>query len=158
MDNQFHFMRCASTIYRQGNRFYDRGLSEYQIGCGQQFFLLRIYENEGISMFELASLGHFDKGTVTKGIQRLEEQGYISSEADPKDRRIRRLFTTKQALPTVEGIYALKNEWNHVLTEGLTPEEVQMAERLLLHMEKNAYCFMKQEGVPEHESRNNFAT
>lgn len=150
MNIQFHLMRCASTIYRQGNRFYDRKLGEFQIGCGQQFFLLRISENEGISMFELANIGHFDKGTVTKAIQKLEELGYIRSSPDPKDRRVRRLYTTESALPVIEQIYASKEEWNHVLLNGFSPEEALIAENLLHRMERNAYCFMNQEGVSEH--------
>ena len=49
MSESTYLGRNISIAYRLSNRFYDRVLSPYQIGCGQQFFLLRIYENQGIS-------------------------------------------------------------------------------------------------------------
>ena len=54
----YFFTKFTSIIYRLGNRYYDRELARYQIGCGQQFFLLRIHENEGISMYDLAQTGY----------------------------------------------------------------------------------------------------
>ncbi|WP_040195488.1 MarR family winged helix-turn-helix transcriptional regulator [Candidatus Soleaferrea massiliensis] len=138
-----HFLtKHTSIIYRQGNRFYDRELSRYNIGCGQQFFLLRIYENEGISMVDLAQLGFYDKGTVTKAVQKLEEQGYIAIKSDPLDKRIRRVYTTREAQPIIEGIYDARRRWNEVLTAGMTDEEAGMAEQLLDRMADNAYQYM----------------
>ena len=90
--------KFISIIYRQGQRYFDRELTPYGIGCGQQFFLLRIFENDGISMYDLAMLGHFDKGTVTKAVQKLEEEGYLRIETDPADRRVRRLHATLSVL------------------------------------------------------------
>ena len=83
---QTYFTKYISILYRQGNRFYDRELAKYNIGYGQQFYLPRIYENQGLSMYELARLGHFDKGTVTKAVQKLEEQGYLRIETDERDK------------------------------------------------------------------------
>ena len=80
MGTKNYISRGVSMIYRQGNRFCDRKLAEYHIGSGQNYFLTCIYEHQGINMYELAQLGHFDKGTVTKGIQKLEEQGYICTQ------------------------------------------------------------------------------
>lgn len=72
---QTYFTKYISILYRQGNRFYDRELAKYNIGYGQQFYLPRIYENQGISMYELARLGHFDKGTVTKAVKSWRSRG-----------------------------------------------------------------------------------
>ena len=94
MSESTYLGRNISIAYRLSNRFYDRVLSPYQIGCGQQFFLLRIYENQGISMYDLARMGRFDKGTVTRAVQKLEEQGYVRCVPDERDKRVRRLYTT----------------------------------------------------------------
>ena len=95
----YFFTKFTSIIYRLGNRYYDRELARHQIGCGQQFFLLRIYENEGISMYDLAKTGYYDKGTVTRAIQKLEELSLIRCQVDEADRRIRHLYTTPAARP-----------------------------------------------------------
>ena len=57
-------LRYISLLQRNTRRYFDLMLEQDQIGSGQQFFLLRIFENDGISMQDLARLGSFDKGTV----------------------------------------------------------------------------------------------
>ena len=63
---QTYFTKYISILYRQGNRYYDRELAKYNIGEGQQVYLPRVYENQGVSLYELARLGHFGEGTVAK--------------------------------------------------------------------------------------------
>ena len=131
-------------MYRQGHRFYDRKLAEYHIGSGQLSFLVCIHEHEGISMYEVARLGHFDKATVTKGMRKLEEQGYIRVETDKADKRLRRLYTTKKAVLIIEQLYDIRQEWNEILVNGLTPDECTEAERLLDKMAQNAWRYMNE--------------
>ena len=130
--------RNISVIYRMGNRYYDRVLAPFGIGCGQQFFLLRISENQGIGMFDLARLGCYDKGTVTRAVQKLEEQGYIRSQTDPKDKRVRRLYTTSAAEPLVSAAHEAREHWNALLTQGMTPEERELARKLVDRLATNA--------------------
>lgn len=47
--------RHISTIYRLSQAYFDKKLKPYGIGCGQQFFLLRIHEHPGISVLELGA-------------------------------------------------------------------------------------------------------
>ena len=74
--------KYASMIYRCGQIYYDEYLTPYHIGCGQQFFLLRIYEKPGISPYELASMGMYDKGTCARALKKLEGEGYIERVVD----------------------------------------------------------------------------
>ena len=87
MDESVFLGRNISVAYRMANRFYDRALAPWGIGCGQQFFLLRVYEHQGISMYDLARMGLYDKGTVTRAVQKLEELGYVKRVPDDHDRR-----------------------------------------------------------------------
>lgn len=130
--------RSISIAYRMGNRFYDRELAPLGMGCGQQFFLLRICENRGISMYDLARMGLFDKGTATRAVQKLEELGYVRSEADECDKRIRRLYATQAGEDVVRAGYAARERWTALLTRGMTPEEAETARALLSRMAENA--------------------
>lgn len=145
MEKPMYFGRNISILYRQCNRFYDRVLSPYQIGCGQQFFLLRIYENQGISMYDLAKMGFFDKGTVTRATQKLEEEGYIRSEPDEHDKRVRRLYTTEKVTPIAAEVYEARKQWNAVLTRGMTTDEAEQAYSLLVRMAQNTLAYVEQE-------------
>ena len=148
------FYKYASILHRCGNRFYDQALASFGIGCGQQFFLSRIAEHEGISMYDLAALGRFDKGTVTRAVQKLEELGYLRSETDVCDRRIRHLYTTAAAGPALLAIAESRRAWVERLSAGLSPAEIEQAERLLGHMAQNACQCKTEEGEKNiHEDR-----
>ena len=100
-------------------------LEQDQIGSGQQFFLLRIFENDGISMQDLARLGSFDKGTVTRAVQKLVIEGYVRTEADPQDKRVRHIYLTERARPLIDHVYQIRDYWTEALTRGLREEEKQ---------------------------------
>ena len=141
--------KSASIISRGSNRFFDKALLPYGIGCGQQFFLGKIAEQEGISMYDLAKLGRFDKATVTRAVQKLVEMGYIKCETDENDRRIRHLYTTEAAEQLLEYLRRQSKEWEKILTNHLTNEEIDMVRSLMDKIAQNAFNYQK-EGEIEH--------
>lgn len=134
----------ASAISRYANRNFDLCLRQLPISSGQQFFLLRIYENPGIPLNGLAQLGFFDKGTVSRGVQKLEEAGYITVITDEKDRRCRKLFVTPAATPIIDTLLDAREQWNAALTAGMSDEECLQIEHLLKKMVDNAQAYIAQ--------------
>ena len=118
-------LRYISLLQRNTRRYFDFMLEQDQIGSGQQFFLLRIFENDGISMQDLARLGSFDKGTVTRAVQKLVSEGYVRTEADPQDKRVRHIYLTERARPLIDQVYQIRDYWTEALTRGLRDEEKQ---------------------------------
>lgn len=116
-------LKFISILQRNTNRYFDLMLDEYGIGSGQQFFLLRIYENQDITMLDLSRLGSFDKGTVTKAVQKLTEEGYVTVTTDQNDKRVRHLHTTDKALPVIEKLYEVRNEWINSILRDLDEDE-----------------------------------
>lgn len=113
-----------SILYRCMHKFFDLKLTELDINAGQIAFLTIINENEGISLSKLADICSFDKGTVTKAIQKLSELNYIELKGD-NDKRIKNLFLTEKAKVIMPKIYALKQEWFSNLTASLTESELE---------------------------------
>ena len=138
------FAKYASMISRGGNRFFDQELASYSIGCGQQFFLSQIADNSGISMYDLARLGNFDKATVTRAVQKLCESHYITCTVDENDRRVRRLYPTVAAEPVLKRLHELYEEWSEILTDGLSYEEIQAADAILAKIAGNASKYGKE--------------
>ncbi len=130
--------KYASILNRLGMQFYDQELSGLGIGGGQQFFLVRIHEEQGISAKSLAHKGYFDKATATRALQRLEEAGYVHRCTDEVDRRKCRFYTTEKAGPVIDGIYAAAKKWNDILTQNMTAEDAETAARLMDQMAINA--------------------
>ena len=110
MAEQSNYLLNISVLYRNTQKYFDRALIPYDIGSGQLIFLLCINENEGITMQELTQLSEVDKGTTTKSIQRLIDQGYITASTDEKDRRVKRLYTTEKASAMMTDVYDFRNQ------------------------------------------------
>ncbi|WP_242996785.1 MarR family winged helix-turn-helix transcriptional regulator [Lacrimispora amygdalina] len=147
LDKHREIGKYISIIQRLNNMFYANRLSSFQIGCGQQFFLLQIFKNPGMNLHELALNGHYDKATATRAVKKLEEEGYVRTEMEEGDKRVRRIYLTDLAKPVVEKTLECVDEWAEIILEGLTGEERQEAERLLIRMAANAHRFnAKQKG------------
>jgi anaerobic ribonucleoside-triphosphate reductase activating protein len=147
MAEQSTFLLNLSVLYRNTQKYFDRALVPYDIGSGQLIFLLCINENEGITMQELTSLSEVDKGTTTKSIQRLIDQGYIQSRTDEKDHRVKRLYTTEKAAGIMPVVYEFRNRMRTILAEGV---DFRSFEQALSQVTDNARGkLLKENELPE---------
>lgn len=128
----------TSILYRCTQKFYDKQLNPYNLGAGQLIFLILIYENEGITMNRLSQMGNFDKGTVTKGIQKLELEGYIVLITSAEDKRSKCLYTCDKTKEIIPQIYLLRSQWWDLLTKGMSNEEIELFDRLQNKLVENA--------------------
>lgn len=116
MEDNHNFLLNISVLYRNIQKYFDHVLIPYEIGSGQVIILMVINENTGITMQEVSQLCEIDKGTCTKSVNRLIDQGYVQMHVDEKDRRIRRLYTTYAASEIVRKLYDYRNQCRHLLS------------------------------------------
>lgn len=114
----------SSILYRCNQKHYDKLLSKYEIGYTQLILLTQIYENEGVSMNELAIRGVFDKGTITKSIQRLEQLSYVRIENSEVDKRSKLLYTTDKTQEIMPKLYQMRSEWGSHLCTDIDSDEL----------------------------------
>ena len=81
--------RCISILDRLMKMYYDRGLADFEIGWGQQFYVEYISDHPGASAQEMVEYIRVDKATLTKSIKKLAEIGYIEIVSDRKDKRVK---------------------------------------------------------------------
>ena len=113
----------SAVFYRCNKKFFDRLLAEYGIVYTQFVLLTQIYENDGSSMNDLAKMGSYDKGTITKSLQKLEQLGYVKIENSLVDKRSKVLHVTQSGRDLMPRLYNQKQEWYNYLTEGLSERE-----------------------------------
>ena len=113
----------SSILYRCNQKYYDKVLGEYDLGYSQFVFLSSIFENEGMKMNELAINGSFDKGSITKAIQKLEESGFVRIENSEDDKRTKKLYTTQKTRDLMPKLYLIRQDWVNYLSEELTDDE-----------------------------------
>ncbi len=131
----------SSILYRCNQKYYDKLLANYGIGYTQMLLLCQIFEHEGISMNELAGSGSFDKGTITKSIQKLVELSYISVENSTEDKRAKLLYTTEKTHAIMPDLYVQKQKWFNFLTGDLTEEEKDMYVRAIAKITAKARSY-----------------
>lgn len=119
MADQSSLMLNVSVLYRNTQKYFDRVLAPYDIGYGQLLFLLFINENEGRTMLDVTRLTQVDKGTTTKAVNKLIEQGYVQSVQDENDHRIKRLYTTDKTSEIMNVVYTYRNAWRKQLMDGV---------------------------------------
>lgn len=137
-NEKYTFLRYLSAIHRSTIRYLDIALWDTGLGCGRQFFLTYIYENPGITMYDLAKTGNFDKGTITKAIQKLDELGYVSICPDERDRRVKHLYLTQTGGQFLDRVYETRRIWKEQITRGISPEELASLSALLEKMDSNS--------------------
>lgn len=141
-DSIYPISRLASSLYRLSQRYYDKALGDFGISGGQQFFLLHIASNEGISILVLADSDHFDKGTTTRAIRKLEDLNYVTRKIDEHDKRINRLFITQDGKLVIEKLCEIRQKWNQILTEHLTVQDAEEVTRIMGILIENAWGYL----------------
>ncbi len=129
--------RWVSIFDRLMKMYYDRSLSGYDIGWGQQFYVEYLWEHPGATSQEMAERFRVDKATLTKMIKKLTEVGYIRVSSDAHDRRVKHLYLTEEAVPAARRIRRIHQDFYETVSEGMSPEELRSVEQALRHMSDN---------------------
>ncbi len=137
--------RWISIISRYSQIHYTRKFEHLGLGGGQYIFLLFICENAGTNQDHLAEQLTMNKSTVARVVASLEESGFVYRQVDVDDKRAYNLHPTDKGKAVYQDIVDVLDEWNVALTDGLTPQEQEMTESLLIKIMQNAVKFAKQD-------------
>ena len=139
----------SSVLYRCNQKHFDKLLDKYAIGYTHLILLTQIYESEGISMNELAMRGVYDKGTITKSIQRLEQLSYVRIENSEVDKRAKLLFTTDKTQEIMPDLYRIRSEWYSHLSSDISASELDTYNSVLKRLVEKARQYSAE---PDEES------
>ncbi|WP_440945283.1 MarR family winged helix-turn-helix transcriptional regulator [Methanosarcina sp. T3] len=107
-----------SYLYRYEQIFIGKKIELYGIGSGQFPFLMRLYHEDGINQESLSDYLKIDKGTTTRAIQKLVDEGYVFRQRDEKDRRSYRIFLSEKAKKLEPDMRKIASEWEDILFSG----------------------------------------
>ena len=117
----FNFM---SVFTRIGNSYLSKRYEVYGFGHGQHQFLLSLYTQDGITQEELTKRIGVDKATTTRAVNKLKELAYITVTPDEVDKRMKRVHLAPRALAEKEEILGIAKEWEKLLFDKLTTEDM----------------------------------
>jgi len=76
---------------------YDRRVRDLDLTRSQWWVLTHLFRKDGITQSELAESLELEKPSLGRLLDRLEGKGWVRREADPNDRRAKRIFLTEAA-------------------------------------------------------------
>lgn len=88
----------------------------------------------GLTQTELAELVGIGRAPLGKIVDRLEAQSWLERRNDPHDRRVNRLYLTRDVSPIVEPTRNISNQIMQELLDDLPAEDRAVFTRSLKHM------------------------
>lgn len=127
-----------------GRGYREKKLAPLGLTPRQAAFLREIGAAPGISQEQLTGRIGVNKSNVARQVAALEEEGYIERRSCGKDKRVLRLYTTEKTLALLPGIHQVMDAWEQLLVAGLTEQEQQTLETMLLRLRDCALSAAKE--------------
>ena len=142
------FMRTLH-LHRQAllKSLAEQGRSFSQVGC-----LRVLASNDGMSQRDLAETLHLSRPSVTTMLHAMEDEGLITRRADEQDRRLTRVYLTKDGRQLEHEMHAGVADYIKHTVGALEPEEQQTLERLLNKLNDNIAQSIAEPTIEEDET------
>ena len=92
----------------------------------------------GLSQEELAKRLYLNKSTVTRALASLEANGLVRREVNPNDKRQTLVYPTEKMTELLPRVRAVAKEWNSLISDGISEDELAAFNKVLAKMEENA--------------------
>ena len=80
---------------------FDRRVRELGLTRSQWWVLTHLFREDGLTQTQLADVMEIEKPSLGRLLDRLEAKGWVRREADPTDRRVKRIHLTPDVEPIV---------------------------------------------------------
>jgi DNA-binding MarR family transcriptional regulator len=122
-----------AKIRQVGERIFYRKLREsgIEINPGQGRIMFALWQNDGISIQELAKKTQLGKSTLTSMLDRLEAMGYIRRQRSDRDRRKIFIFRTPKDRMMERQYVELSEAMTELWYKGFSPEDIEAFEAYL---------------------------
>jgi len=137
-----------AKIRQVGGRISERILKQHniEINSAQGRIMFVLWQNDGISINELAEKTHLKKSTLTSMLDRLEKMGYIKRQRSKKDRRKILIKRTKKDRTMEKKYVEVSQQMTKLYYKGFSKSQIVSfendLERILNNLtefEKNAF-------------------
>jgi len=122
-----------AKIRQVGERVFFRKLKEsgIEINPAQGRIMFALWQNDGISIQELAGKTQLGKSTLTSMLDRLEAMGYVRRQRSEQDRRKIFIFRTPKDRMMEKQYVELSETMTELWYKGFSPEDIQAFEAYL---------------------------
>lgn len=136
-DDRVNFSFLLAEVTRLLRSAFDEEMERLGLTRSQWHALIYVLRLEAPSQTELANALEVARPSVGALIDQLEKSGYVSREADTRDRRIWRVAPTKFALERAEEIARLSEIVANKAFDGLSQKQIEAASSALQSVRQN---------------------
>ena len=104
-ERSFGFL--VGDVGRLLRKRFDRKARHLGLTRAQWRVLAQLLRRDGLSQSALAELLDVEPITLTRHVERLEQEGWIERRGDPRDRRLKRVYLAARTAPVVEEMLAI---------------------------------------------------
>ena len=101
--------------------------------------LYHLWKEDGRSQQELCNATFRDKPSITRLVDNLEKLNLVKRVPDEKDRRINKIFLTRQAQKLEEDTMQLAEDTLNEALEGVPAEQVELCKNVLQKVYENLH-------------------
>ena len=116
---------------------FDQRAKSHGLTRSQWRVLVHLARAEGIIQSGLAEILEVERMTLGRLIDRLEVAGWVERRRDSKDRRVRRLYLTAMARPTLSDIMKIATDMHDEALHGLSNDDLNQLMQTLLVIKNN---------------------
>lgn len=127
------FWKAKRAMTREAGRV----LEEHGVHEGQQFLLMCLWNEDGLTPGDVARRIDVTTPTVTRTATRLASAGLVERRPDGTDSRLVRLYLTGRGRGLREPLSAAMRAMSHRAQEGMAEEESSLLIRLLGRVSAN---------------------
>ena len=133
-DRMAHLIRDTERAFRRALQI---RLAEHAVPFGHWTFLRILWEADGLTQKELSERAGVMEPTTFTAMKAMEALGYISRKQLPTNKKNMYVYLTGEGRALKKKLVPMAEETNHVSVEGLSPEDVKTARKVLLAMIEN---------------------
>jgi DNA-binding MarR family transcriptional regulator len=134
----------VSKIHQLAGRIFTKKLKDYdlyEINSAQGRIIFVLWQNDGISIQELAQKTSLEKSTLTRMLERLENTGYVKRIPDAEDRRRTIVKLTSKNEELKDAYEEVSKDMLDLYYKGFTAAEIDTFENNLKRIYENLSQF-----------------
>ena len=116
-------------------------LEPYNLAPEQNLIMMLLWEKNGLTQNQIAEILEKDKTNIARMSLNLENKGFIKRIGCPNDRRSLNLYLTPEGYALSKQVVPILEEFNDIICEGISKEELVFLEKILLKFNKNVQKF-----------------
>lgn len=131
----------TSTLIKKAARLLEKKanqlLKPYQITHGYTYFLMALFEQEGLTQTQLQQSIGVEQPTVVRTLDRMERDGLIMRQSSATDRRVFHIYLTDKGRACEPMVNNAALELNQALFQAISAEEEVMIKAYLQRLIDN---------------------